>query len=91
MVWPCILGLKCPYFRMSEDCLPICTYPRIPDQIAEDDETTYGIVDEGDDCELVEYGSDLYNLIFAFENSDVVQDTVTKENEKIRAEACATF
>ncbi len=80
---PCTLGFRCPYAAVSEDALPICTYPKLPAETTEEDQ--FGIADEGV-CELMPFPSDIFDLMVAYDD-EAVQDAVRQALARINEEA----
>lgn len=72
---PCQYGFKCPYIHINEDWDMLCTYPYI--QILDDSES-FGFPDE-QDCALMDFDSELYKILDAYEYSQKVRDTIDEE------------
>ena len=81
---PCQLGFECPYHHVSEEGDEICTYPYI--RITQNEESeTFGFPDE-QDCPLLDWTSDLYRLMYAYEMSDKVRAVVDEESIRLEEE-----
>lgn len=85
---PCEIGFKCPYLGYAEDDYePLCCYPRLIKDIPEDCEDSFGLVGEVC-CELMEYDSEIYTLLNAYNQSaeigKMVEDFSKKWNEDIK-------
>lgn len=79
---PCHFGLKCPYFRISEDGDDICIFPYlIPNEYA-----TYANTDECD-CGLMDFDSELCDILSAYNESPAIQTAIRKEKERMNREA----
>lgn len=81
MKQPCQCGLKCPYHHLSCDGDMICTYP----YIRPDDDMEFGCPEDGD-CGLMDFDSELYDILRACDGSEKVRDLIRRENARLDIE-----
>ena len=79
----CQMGLHCPYKKWGEG-EELCTYPYIfiPDN---EEDMTFGFPEDGD-CPLLKWDSELYDLVYVYQNSDKVRDLISDEKKRLDEE-----
>lgn len=79
----CQMGFHCPYKKWGEG-EELCTYPYIV--ITENEEDmTFGFPEDGD-CPLLKWDSELYDLLYVYQNSDKVRDLISEEKKRLDEE-----
>ena len=79
----CQMGFSCPYKRWAEGD-ELCIYPYI--FIPEDNEDmTFGFPEDGD-CPLLKWDSELYDLLYVYQNSEKVKDLTSDEKKRLDEE-----
>lgn len=99
MIPPCGYGLKCPYRAYSDEGDMLCTYPNLNPEEGE----IFPYAEECD-CALIEYKSEIYDILLAYLESDEIQhkvrtvarehydevDMMVKEIREKRSKSCQT-
>lgn len=78
---PCQMGLKCPFKHYSDEDEELCTYP----YLVPDEDQTYGFPEECD-CGMLDYDTELYDIISVMEESDELKELYKKEKARLDEE-----